>query len=209
MEVFELFMGGRSPLLGALSIIERWNSGNLPILVANTYGINFIKIGGIWTFHRGQGGLYFTTATLNLTLTFISELDLDIVLIYHCATKKVSIPSASKVRTRTDTQTGRDKQTDTDRQTDTDKDRHRHRHRHRQTDRHTDRHRQTQTDRHTRDKNFTSPHTRAATMQLWRFHWYHHETLQYNLNRTKMKMLTLLLIRKFLPNFICCLFQSN
>ena len=201
-------MGGRSSLLGALSIIERrWNSGNLPILVANTYGINFIKIGDIWTFHRGQGGLYFTTATLNLTLTFISELDLNIVLIYHCATKKVSIPSASKVRTRTDTHRQAETNRQTDRQTDTDTDRHRQTQK--DTDRQTDRQTQTDTDRHTRDKNFTSPHTRAATTQLWRFHWYHHETLQYNLNHTKMKMLTLLLIRKFLPNSICCLFQSN
>ena len=32
-----------------------WNSGNLPYLVANKYGFNFIKIGGISTFH-GEGG---------------------------------------------------------------------------------------------------------------------------------------------------------
>ena len=38
-------------------------------------------------------------------MTFISEFDLDMVLIYHCAKKKVSIPSASKVTARTDTQT--------------------------------------------------------------------------------------------------------
>ena len=33
-----------SPLLGGLTINE---IGNLPYLVANTYGFNFIKIGGI------------------------------------------------------------------------------------------------------------------------------------------------------------------
>ena len=38
-------------------------------------------------------------------MTFISELDLDMVLIYHCAKMEVSIPSASKVAARTDTQT--------------------------------------------------------------------------------------------------------
>ena len=40
-------------------------------------------------------------------MTFISELDLDMVLLYHCAKKKVSIPSASKVTPQTDTQTDR------------------------------------------------------------------------------------------------------
>ena len=44
-----------------LTIIESiWKFGNLPYLVANTYGLNFIKFGGIW-FFRGQklllGGL--------------------------------------------------------------------------------------------------------------------------------------------------------
>ena len=30
-------------------------------------------------------------------MTFITELDLDLVLIYHCAKRKVSIPCSSKV----------------------------------------------------------------------------------------------------------------
>ena len=38
-------------------------------------------------------------------MTLVLKLDLDMVLIYHCAKKKVSILSASKVRARTDTQT--------------------------------------------------------------------------------------------------------
>ena len=53
------YIKGLSPLLGGLTMIERsWNYGNLPYLVANTYGLNFIKIGGIWTFHRGAGGTF-------------------------------------------------------------------------------------------------------------------------------------------------------
>ena len=37
-----------------LAIIEGiWKSGNLPYLVANIYGLHFIKIGGTW-FFRGQ-----------------------------------------------------------------------------------------------------------------------------------------------------------
>ena len=65
---------GLSPILRGLTIIKRsWNSGNLRYLVANTYCLNFFKIGGIWTFHggggeRGMGNLYFTTVTLNLTV---------------------------------------------------------------------------------------------------------------------------------------------
>ena len=38
-------------------------------------------------------------------MTLILKLDLYIVFIYHCAKKKVSVPSASKVTARTDTQT--------------------------------------------------------------------------------------------------------
>ena len=50
------FSGSRIPLLGGFTIFERsWNYGNLPYLVANIYGLNFIKIGGIWIF-RGGGG---------------------------------------------------------------------------------------------------------------------------------------------------------
>ena len=48
-KVFRLWTNRRR-----LTIFESmWNSGNLPYLVANTYGVNFIKIGGIW-FFRGQ-----------------------------------------------------------------------------------------------------------------------------------------------------------
>ena len=45
-------------------------------------------------------------------MTLVLKLDLDMVLIYHCAKKKVSIPSASKVTARTRTQTDRHRQTD-------------------------------------------------------------------------------------------------
>ena len=46
-----IFQRGRNPLLGGLTILKRsWNSGDLPYLVANIYGLNFIKIGGIWIF---------------------------------------------------------------------------------------------------------------------------------------------------------------
>ena len=47
-------------------------------------------------------------------MTLVLRLDLDVVLIYHFAKKKVSIPFASKVIARTDTQT----HGQTDRQTD-------------------------------------------------------------------------------------------
>ena len=57
-------------------------------------------------FSLGEGGPLFHYCDLELDpMTFISELDLDMVLIYHCAEKKVSIPSASKVTPRTGTQT--------------------------------------------------------------------------------------------------------
>ena len=56
-ELFD-FCGGRSSLLEGLTIIERsWNYENLPYLVANTYGLNFIKIGGIWIFLGGTSPL--------------------------------------------------------------------------------------------------------------------------------------------------------
>ena len=46
-EVFD-FSGGRSTLLGGLTMIERsQNYGNLPYLMANTYDLDFINIGGI------------------------------------------------------------------------------------------------------------------------------------------------------------------
>ena len=73
--------------------------------MADTYGLKFIKIGGISTFHGGKGGPLFRYCDLELDpMTFISELDLDMVLIYRCAKKKVFIPSTSKVTDRTDTQ---------------------------------------------------------------------------------------------------------
>ena len=50
-------------------------------------------------------------------MTFVLKLGLNMVLIYHCAKKKVCIPSASKVTARTDSQTD----TQTDRHTDTTK----------------------------------------------------------------------------------------
>ena len=40
-------------------------------------------------------------------MTLVLKLDLDMVLIYHCAKTKVSIPSASKDTARTDTHTHR------------------------------------------------------------------------------------------------------
>ena len=50
-----------------LTIIESiWNFGNVPYLVANAHGFNFIKIGGIWIFQGeqktplGGGGLHLT-----------------------------------------------------------------------------------------------------------------------------------------------------
>ena len=69
-EVFEFFRGGRSLSTlnwpeGVLTIIESiWNYGNLAYLVANTHGLNVIKIGGIWIFQGGRipllGGLHVT-----------------------------------------------------------------------------------------------------------------------------------------------------
>ena len=50
-------------------------------------------------------------------MTLVLKLDLDMVLIYHCAKKRVSIPSASKVTARTDTQTHRYTDSQTDRHT--------------------------------------------------------------------------------------------
>ena len=52
-----IILGFELPIRG-LTIIERsWNSGNLLYLVANTYGLNFIKIGGIWIFKGGRNSL--------------------------------------------------------------------------------------------------------------------------------------------------------
>ena len=55
-EVFD-FSGGQKPPIRGLTTIKRsWNYGNLPYLVANTYGLNFIKIESIWIFRSGGGG---------------------------------------------------------------------------------------------------------------------------------------------------------
>ena len=55
LEVFD-FSGGQNPPIRGLTITERsWNYWNLPYLVANTYGLNFIKIRAIWIF-RGWVG---------------------------------------------------------------------------------------------------------------------------------------------------------
>ena len=49
------FSGGQKPPIRGLTIIESsWNSGNLPYLVANTYGLNFIKMGGMWIFKGAE-----------------------------------------------------------------------------------------------------------------------------------------------------------
>ena len=67
---------GVKPLLWGLTIIERrWNSGNLPYSVSNTYGLNFIKIGGIWIFMGGFCPLYrldfaFINRSWTCTVTF-------------------------------------------------------------------------------------------------------------------------------------------
>ena len=62
-EIFEFSRGrggGQKPIgfeapRGVLTIIESiWNYGNLAYLVATTYGLNVIKIGGIWIFQKGQ-----------------------------------------------------------------------------------------------------------------------------------------------------------
>ena len=68
-----IFHGGRSLSAlkrpeGVLTIIESiWNYGNLAYLVANTYGLNVIKIGGIWILEGGRspllGGLLVTCDT--------------------------------------------------------------------------------------------------------------------------------------------------
>ena len=42
-----------------LTIIESiWNSGTLPYLVANAYGLNFIKIKCIWIFRGARGYIW-------------------------------------------------------------------------------------------------------------------------------------------------------
>ena len=46
-EVFDFSGGQKSPIRRFTIIEKSWNYGNLPYLVANTYGLNVIKIGGI------------------------------------------------------------------------------------------------------------------------------------------------------------------
>ena len=65
---------------GGLTIIESiWNSGNLLYFVANTYGLNVIKIGGIWIFWGGGkslllGGLHVTCdAHFQTQMSFSSQ----------------------------------------------------------------------------------------------------------------------------------------
>ena len=54
-EVFD-FSGWQKTPIRWLTIIEKSrNYGNLPYLVVNAYGLNFIKIGGIWIFRGGRG----------------------------------------------------------------------------------------------------------------------------------------------------------
>ena len=68
-----IFQGGRSPQL--LSVIERsWNYGNMPYLVANTYGLNFIKIGGIWIFQGGEPPVRGITCDLRCPFSNFAEL---------------------------------------------------------------------------------------------------------------------------------------
>ena len=56
-EVFD-FSGGQKPPIRGLTIIKRsCHYGNLPYLVANTYGLNFIKIGCIWIFSGDRNPL--------------------------------------------------------------------------------------------------------------------------------------------------------
>ena len=56
-EVFD-FSGRQKPPIREFTIIERsWNYGNLPYLVANTYRLDFIKIGGMGIFRGGRSPL--------------------------------------------------------------------------------------------------------------------------------------------------------
>ena len=80
--------------------------------------LKIIKIGLNRTFHQEQGVPLCHYCDLDLDpMTFISELDLDIALIYPCAKNEVSRSRLSKVRARTDTHTQTDRHTHTDRQT--------------------------------------------------------------------------------------------
>ena len=49
-----IIMGVKTLIRGFTVIEISWNSGNLPSLVANIYGLNFIKIGGTWIFRGAE-----------------------------------------------------------------------------------------------------------------------------------------------------------
>ena len=73
-----IFQGWQKNPIRGLTIIEKsWNYGNLPYLVANTYGLNAIKIEGIWIFQGGRspllGGLHVTCDAHFLTRTSYSS----------------------------------------------------------------------------------------------------------------------------------------
>ena len=63
-KVSDFSRGQKHPIMGLTIIEKSWNYGNLTYLVANTYGLNVIKIGGIWIFRGRQnppiGGLHVT-----------------------------------------------------------------------------------------------------------------------------------------------------
>ena len=53
-EVFDFSGGQKTPIRGLTIIESNWNFWNLPYLVANTCGLNFIQIGDIWIIRAGQ-----------------------------------------------------------------------------------------------------------------------------------------------------------
>ena len=53
MEVSDFSVGQKPPIVGLTIIQKSWNYGNQPYLAVNKYGINVIKIGGIWIFQGG------------------------------------------------------------------------------------------------------------------------------------------------------------
>ena len=61
-EVSDFSGGQKPPIRESYNNRKSWNYENLPYLVANTCGLNVIKIGGIWIFRGGRnpllGGLY-------------------------------------------------------------------------------------------------------------------------------------------------------
>ena len=62
--VFDFLEGQKPTIRGTYNNRKKLKLWNLPYLVANTYGSNFIKIRGIWIFQRaetpywGGGGLH-------------------------------------------------------------------------------------------------------------------------------------------------------